>query len=40
MKASGRTWWTRVMAIKIPRFDTRAEAEAERDKAVERGERA
>jgi len=28
------------MAIKVPRFDTWAEAEAERDKAVERGERA
>ena len=31
---------TLVMAIKVPRFDTWAEAEAERDKAVERGERA
>jgi hypothetical protein len=29
-----------VMAIKIRRFDTQAEAGAERDKAVERGERA
>jgi len=28
------------MAIKERRFDTRAETEAERDKAVERGERA
>jgi hypothetical protein len=34
------TKWTLVMAIKIRRFDRQAEAEAERDKAVERGERA
>jgi len=31
---------TLVMAIKVRRFDTWAEAEAERDKAMERGERA
>jgi len=34
------TKWTLVTAIKIRQFDTQAQAEAERDKAVERGERA
>jgi len=34
------TKWTVVTAIKIRRFATLAEAEAERDKTVERGERA
>jgi len=32
--------WTLVTTIKIRRFDTQAKAETERDKAVERGERA
>jgi hypothetical protein len=31
--------WTLVMPIKVRRFDTQAEAEAERDNAVECGER-
>jgi hypothetical protein len=34
------TKWTLVTAVKIRRFDTQAEAEAEGDKAVERGGRA
>jgi hypothetical protein len=34
------TKWSVVTAIKIRRFATQAEAEAERNKAVERGERA
>jgi len=34
------TKWTLVTAIKMRRFDTPAEAETERDKAVERGGRA
>ena len=34
------TKWTVLTAIKIRRFATQAEAEAERDKAVERGRRA
>jgi hypothetical protein len=33
------TKWSLVLAIKVRRFDTRAEADAEGDKSVERGER-
>jgi hypothetical protein len=32
--------WTLAMAIKIRRFDTWAESEADREMAIERGERA
>ena len=34
------TKWTLAMAIKIRRFDTSAETEADRERAIERSERA